>query len=441
MAPKNVKNDFLNFLMSRLTSAGTGGTARAQAWQTAPVTLELLLPDNWPVGDSAISWCLRKHGSITDEGATRNLGELKEKAKDAFVLAWVPSRDVLLTHLNMPTRSRSRIEQALPYALEDILLNEPDTQHYTHLRAGADELAVAVVAREAISDWVKELNESGLPVRALLPTPLGLPFAEQTATLIQENGQLCLRTGSHDGMALMGHTKDPLPTLLKPILDEAKSRNSLSSIDIYNLDPDTDWEQWHKDLELEIQSGHQPMLSLLNPGHCPFNLMHGDYTVQQQQESRPLSQFRPAAIMAAIGFSLLISQHIIDAWQLSRENSALQKEMTSLYKKTFPDAKAIRDPVIQMQQQYNEIAGGGTGSDAFIGLLSRTTSLLKSAGTYTLTTISYNDKKLMLNINLKDYASLDQLKNKAADHGLTLDVVSANRRENQIAGRIRISGT
>jgi general secretion pathway protein L len=425
--------------MSRL--GGAESRPRSHAWQTAAVTLELLLPEGWPVSGNIINWCLRKNGSIVDEGQTRNLAELKDKAKDAFVLAWLPTRDVLLTRLSMPTQRKRRIEQALPYALEEILLKEPDTQHYTYTRAADDELAVAIVAKETISDWINELNESGLAVRALLPTLLGLPYSDHTATLVQDNNQLYLRTGIYSGLSLAAQTGNHPPELLKPVIDEAKARDKLESIDIYNMDAATDWDYWHKLLELEIRSGQQPLFSLLSPASCPLNLMHGEHTIQIQKKKQPFNQLKPAAIMATVGFCLLLSQQLVDAWQLSRTNDALQKEMISLYKKTFPGAKAIRDPVLQMQQRHSELMGGSAAGGAFMSLLANTTSLLQSTGAYSLTTISYNDKKLTLNINLKDYAALDQIKSKATDHGLNLEVLSANRRENQIAGRIRITGS
>lgn len=427
--------------MSRL--GGADSRPRSHAWQTAAVTLELLLPEGWPVSGNIINWCVRKHGSIVDEGQTHNLAELKDRAKDAFVLAWLPTRDVLLTRLTMPTRRKRRIEQALPYALEEILLKEPDTQHYTYTRATDDELAVAIVAQETISDWINELNESGLPVRALLPTLLGLPYSDQTATLVQDNNQLCLRTGIYSGLSLAVQPQPGShpPELLKPVIEEAITRDRLESIDIYNMDDATDWDNWHKSLELKIRSGQQPLFSLLSPASCPLNLMHGEHTIQIEKKEQPFNQLKPAAIMATVGFCLLLSQQLVDAWQLSSTNDALHKEMISLYKKTFPGAKAIRDPVLQMQQRHSELMGGSAAGGAFMSLLANTTSLLQSTGTYSLTTINYNDQKLTLNINLKDYAALDQIKSKAADHGLNIEVLSANRRENQIAGRIRITGS
>jgi general secretion pathway protein L len=434
-----VKNDFFNSLMSRL--GGMDSPSRPQAWQSATMTLELLLPESWPVSNHSISWCLRKHGSIVDQGETRNLSDLKDKSKDAFVLAWVPTRDVLLTRLSMPTRSKRRIEQALPYALEEILLNDPDTQHYTYTRATDNDLAVAIVARETIADWINELNESGLPVRALLPTLLGLPYSVQTATLVQEDNQLCLRTGNYSGLSLAVQPDSHPPELLKPILDEARSNDNLTSIDIYNMDDSTNWDDWHKLLALEIRSGQQPLFSLLNPVSCPLNLMHGEYTIQIQKKKQPLNQLKLAAIMATVGLFLLLTQHLIDAWQLSTTNETLQKEMVSLFRKTFPKVP-VRDPVAaQMNQKYNELIGGSSAGGAFMNLLSSTTSLLQNTGNYSLTTINYNDKKLTLNINLKDYAALDQIKGKAADYGLKVEVLSANRRENLIAGRIRITGS
>lgn len=430
-----MKSEYFNTLRTKLGSMKQPGDT-SQPWQSAGMTLELLLPDGWPVKSSSISWCLRKDGNIIDEGETRDLAELVNRSKGAYVLAWAPAKDVLLTRINMPTRRKSRIEQALPYALEDILLKDPDSQHFTHTRINGNELAIAVIAKQAIATWVDEFREHGLPVRAILPVTLGLPVTDNAITVNLDNNHIWARISKYQGISLPALNLDQVPALIRTMI--SGTDNSITSMDVYNMHHDANWEQWHELTGIEIRSGHQPLLDLIKPSRCPINIMHGNYVIQIQSESKPLSQFRPAMAMTGLALFLLLAQQVIDVWQLSRLDNSLQKEMLQLYRKTFPAEKVIRDPFLQMKQKFNDVSGHSPDKDLFISLLGKTTALLRTSGNFTLSTVSYSNNKLTLNITLKDYAALDSLKSMASEHGLEFEVLSANRRENEIAGRIRL---
>lgn len=433
-----MKTDLYNLIKNRI--GNLGGENRSQPWQSASPTLELLIPEGWPENSASIDWCLRKDGNIVDEGQTRQLTELAEMSKTAYVLAWVPVRDVLLTTISMPTQRKSRIEQALPYALEDVLLRDIDTQHFSYTRTENNEVAIAVINKQSIATWLDEFRKYNLPLRAMLPTTLGLPVTDESLTLFNDS-QAWLRIDRYTGLLLPAENEEELLGYVRNVVAESAENRKISSVEVYNPEPDTDWDKWHSTLGVEIKSGHQPVLSLLHPANCPLSLMHGAYTIQIRNEKNQANKLRPAIIMAVSGIVLLLTMHIYDAWHLSAQNKQLQKEMLSLYRKTFPDEKVIRDPYLQMQRQYEATVSGSSGSGSFIALLERTTSLLGSSGVYELSTINYKDNKITLNISLQDYAALDLIKNRAADHGLTVEILSANRRENQIAGRIRISET
>lgn len=56
--------------------------------------------------------------------------ELKQNAKDSRVIVLIPSVDVLLTTVLLPKISHSRLIQAIPYALEETLLEDVEQLHF-----------------------------------------------------------------------------------------------------------------------------------------------------------------------------------------------------------------------------------------------------------------------------------------------------------------------
>ena len=55
---------------------------------------------------------------------------LAEAALDRINIVIVPSEDVLVTTVTLPKMNRSRLLQAIPYALEEQVIEDVDTMHF-----------------------------------------------------------------------------------------------------------------------------------------------------------------------------------------------------------------------------------------------------------------------------------------------------------------------
>ncbi|MDH5633666.1 MAG: type II secretion system protein GspL [Gammaproteobacteria bacterium] len=423
--------------------------AKAESWQSAPVTLEIFLPQSWSKNTSTglaegstsatiaepIAWCLRKNNLVVEQGNVDTLGKLKEQARGANIIAWAPANAVLLTSLQMPTTRRKRIEQALPYAMEDIILGDPSNQHFVYSPGTDSGLSIAVVNKVLIGEWKQVFEQAGLYVRAVLPLPLGLPYGDSSAVLAKDADCCCLRTSESKGLSVPCSDNNTLLTSLKSALSSTES--PITRLNVYNFDETTEWENWHSALDLEIRSGNQPLVNLLHPRHCSLNLLQGQYSIQPAETTTPLYRLRSAAVMAGIAIAALFVLQAGDAYRLKQESNRIQQEMLSLFRTTFPDAKVIVDPVLQMQQKFNELRGGG--GDAFLGLLMKVTPVLTGGDHVTISSISYGGADLTINLTVKDYAALDTLKQRANAASIKLEVLSANRVENKVSGRIKLS--
>lgn len=68
----------------------------------------------------------RQEGGLFDPSA------IKAEATGKEIIILVPAEDVLLTIVQLPDMSKTRLLEALPFALEDQLIADIDTLHIAH---------------------------------------------------------------------------------------------------------------------------------------------------------------------------------------------------------------------------------------------------------------------------------------------------------------------
>jgi general secretion pathway protein L len=136
--------------------------------------LELWLPRDWPERDAELRWRRTEAGGAVRQGSQRGLEGLPSAAE---VVVWTPAAETLLLRARLPTRSAAKIAQALPFALEDQLIDAPEKLHFAFTQEADGALAVAVTRRERMEGWLAALAAAGLAPARLAPATLSLPLA------------------------------------------------------------------------------------------------------------------------------------------------------------------------------------------------------------------------------------------------------------------------
>src|ERR1700730_576261 len=89
------------------------------------------------------------------------------RAAGRRVCVLVPGADVLLAEPDVPVKAGARLQQLVPYALEEHLADDIDDLHFAiGRRAGeASRAPVAVVARALLDEWLAGFGARGLEAR------------------------------------------------------------------------------------------------------------------------------------------------------------------------------------------------------------------------------------------------------------------------------------
>ena len=360
------------------------------------------------------------------------LADLSSQSDGARQILVAPSEAVTLHRLALPSRKRSTWARAVPFALEDYLVEDIETLHFA-LGGAVDGgyLPVAVVDRILLSAWLETCDQAGLTPAAVVPDSLLLPWQNDEWSVLLEARRALVRTGRWEGFAT---ERDNLALLLAQALAEA-GETKPRCLRVWGA-PATELAE----TEVELSPEDTPIepLALFASGYQPatvLNLLQGSYS-RQAHWGRWLRPWRAAAALAGMALLVQIAGQVYDHWRLQREVTALRTEIERTFKDALPEATRIVNPKVQMETRLRELApSGGSG---FLELLYQGAQPLAHFPNVTLRGLGYRDGQLDLALEGGDPAVLDRLRQQfERQPGLRMDM-RTTQREGQMESKITV---
>ncbi len=360
------------------------------------------------------------------------LADLSSQSDGARQILVAPSEAVTLHRLALPSRKRSTWARAVPFALEDYLVEDIETLHFA-LGGAVDGgyLPVAVVDRILLSAWLETCDQAGLTPAAVVPDSLLLPWQNDEWSVLLEARRALVRTGRWEGFAT---ERDNLALLLAQALAEA-GETKPRRLRVWGA-PATELAE----TEVELSPEDTPIepLALFASGYQPatvLNLLQGGYS-RQAHWGRWLRPWRAAAALVGMTLLVQIAGQVYDHWRLQREVTALRTEIERTFKDALPEATRIVNPKVQMETRLRELApSGGSG---FLELLYQGAQPLAHFPNVTLRGLGYRDGQLDLALEGGDPAVLDRLRQQfERQPGLRMDM-RTTQREGQMESKITV---
>ncbi len=360
------------------------------------------------------------------------LADLAGQVGGPRLILATPGEVVTLHRLALPSRKRSTWARAVPFALEDHLVEDIETLHFA-LGSVADggHLPVAVVDRVLLRAWLETCEQAGLAPAAAVPDPLLLPWQIDEWSILLEERRALVRTGRWEGFAT---ERDNLALLLAQALAEAGDAKP-QCLRVWGA-PATELAE--TGIELNREDAPAEPLALFAAGYQPaavLNLLQSAYS-RQAHWGRWLQPWRAAALLAGITLLVQGVGQVYEHWRLQRELTALRVEIEQTYKDAVPDATRIVNPKIQMEARLRELApSGGSG---FLELLYQGAQPLANFPNVTLRGLGYRDGQLDLALEGGDPAVLDQLRQQFdRQPGLRMEM-RTTQREGQMESKITL---
>lgn len=416
----------LERLWHGLRPPGQGAAARPRA------RLILCLPPD--PEHASVQWSLHTAGGRTERGSGA-LSTLRHMAgRGTSIEVRTPPHETLLTSVTLPTQSRAKVAQALPFALEEQILGEPEQFHFAYRPLGDGRFAVAVTAKKRLAAWQDALISAGLAPDVLCPANLRLPWGNGDWSVFFEAEMLSVRTGAFEGFSTFGDSSTP-PPLFAAALSEARAQGSgPARLRLYNAPPGFDPSAWAV-LDLPIDHAAQDPCTVVGEPP-PFNLLRGS-----DDDRNPLLEaVRPALVLLGLWVVAGFLIHLVQWTRLHAIESHQNAEMVALFKRSFPQQTEIVDPAAQMRQAVARLKqqSGFMGQNDLLPLLERVAQSVSTGAPLLLRGLNYRQDHLRLSVTAPGFRALDAFTGRLRAHGLQVKVLTADSRGGVVRGRMEV---
>lgn len=349
----------------------------------------------------------------------------------------------------IPSTKRHLAAQALPFALEDLAVDEP-AQLFTVL---ADQpllpgqwpvLLVGAERRAQVLaqlDTLKVAPQLMVSAADLLPVPEAdsfsvwrLPFTDQAVVL----------TGAHQGFVLPAVSSPQLLAQLGQLLSRMTTRPA--RIQSYlpgapRIDIPADWPDG-VDLESLPEPGQSDWPALWQTGlthNQPLSMVRAPRLAQSQLLRRRWGQ---VAMVASVLLVLVMVWQGARAWQMARQSDALQAQVVQDFHAALPQVKRLVNARVQLQQALDQL-GAGPQRDQFLIALTAFGAVFHPGhaqdASLAIQSLRFAGQQLTVDLTGHQYAALqtlfDQLK---ANPSVTVSLIDSGVDDGKAHMRLRI---
>lgn len=356
------------------------------------------------------SWIsIDETGVIQHAVVSGDLSDLSQFANSHDVCLIVPGEDVLLTQVTLPKLNRQRLLQAVPFTLEEKLIDDIQNLHFSIGDYQSNNtLPVAVVAKQKMEQWLNPLKALGLIPSRMLPSTLAIPHA----TICHHNHISIVRHDLYNGFVC---DKEHLNTYLDL---QNTNRTMLNEINLTDENILENMHQWILE---------QPVI----------NLLQGPYQ-SRQKTTLTKKIWLGAAALASAWVLLVFLNNLVAYVILHQASNKTEQAINKIYKQHFPEATTIVAPRERIEAKLKKITAQTNKNDLLI-LLSRVGNSLNKTPDIHLQNLDFRDNRLNLTVLSSSFANLDSFTQLLKEQGLTIKQQSADMAGTQVKANIFIN--
>ena len=349
------------------------------------------------------------------------------------VVVFIPNEDVLLTSIQIPSQNKKQLLQAVPYALEERLADDIDSLHFAIQRDNNDALTnVAVINHQKMEYWLTVLREHAIHPHYILPSLFTLPYKTDSWTLINKQNISHLRQDKWSGFSC---DKNLLPIFLNEELDKKPPES------IYYSGETADYPSELSEFEQHILSSdtevnHDDVVDVL-----ALNLLTGFSRGDSALLNINWKPWQPVAALAGLLGVIWIGMSAWQNHQLNNKLAALDAEIESVYKKTFPKSR-IQNAPVQMKQKLNALQkANGASSGSTLQTIATVSPFFKKFPKISLREIRHQNNELLFVISAPNLSSLERFKKTLTKEGaLQVKIKSSTTTSNKVESTLVVKG-
>jgi general secretion pathway protein L len=360
------------------------------------------------------SWVVSDDEEVESSVLRGHLSDLSFADKQNEIVVVVPAFDVLLTETSLPKLNRQRLLQALPFALEEHLIDDVSKLHFAMGEYQNGQLPVAIVSRKKMEEWFALFKQYHIMPSELYSAVFLLPYVEKSwsASILQETATV--RQNKFQGF---NAEQNNLSMMIELALQAATEKPEC--IHIYSTFAGSLEMKLDSTLINEIHLSEQDWLDTIpgwiNPA-ISINLLQGRYQPKRKtSETKKIWLYAGYATLAFI--VLAFFSEIISFFILHHEFSKIDSKITAIYRKNFPRATSVVSPGKRMESKLSSLEEQ-TNTNYFLILLAKIGDSLSAAHNVQVKNLDFRDNQLTLEVTASKFDDLDNLNRALTELGL-----------------------
>ena len=364
------------------------------------------------------------------------------------VCVLVPGADVLLAEPEVPVKAGARLQQLVPYALEENLADDIEDLHFAIGRRSGDSnrAPVAVVTRSLLNEWLSTLRLNGIEPDVMYADSDLLPENPGSAVALLEADAVFVRPPGEMPVTL---PDDALGEGLEIARSGARGAETNPRGLILYTGP-AEWQRHSAQVETARGQFEAIKVQLLTGGpltlfaqqlasDTPINLLQGTYA-RTSSRAVGLRAWRVAAALLAGLVALHVAGKVTELQVLNKRERAVDASIRDTFHMAMPGVQNTTDARRRMEQRLAAARGAGQGLLPALQALAQARDA--TPGT-SVQAISYRDGTLDLKLSARDAASLDHVSQSLRSSGWQANLTGGNNVGNGYEGhlQVRASGT
>jgi general secretion pathway protein L len=404
--------------------------------------LLLRLPRN---PDAEATWILADaRGNAISAPQTGPLEQAAQRAAGRHVCVLVPGTDVLLTEPELPVKAGAKLQQIVPYALEEQLAEDIDELHFAIGKRNADAptTPVAVVALSLMDEWTNTLKAAGLVPESMYVDSDLLPVNPGHAVALLEDDVVVVRPPVGATISMPSDALAEALQLVKPGAEASEGTGR--GLILYT--GAAEWQQYSPQVEsvrdqfdgIKVQlltAGPLQLFAQQLPSAKPINLLQGRYT---PQTTRAVGwQAWRVAAMLLVG---LVALHAIckgaELFMLKSAEKKVDASIEQAFRTAMPGETNATNARRRMEAKLALVrSGGGSGLLPVLGAFAEARNSVPGT---TVQAMSFHDGQLILKMGAPDADALERLSQVLRSGGWQADLTGSNVTSGGYEASVRI---
>ena len=359
------------------------------------------------------------------------------------VCVLVGGADVLLAQPEVPVKAGAKLQQLVPYALEEHLAENIEDLHFALGKRSAESarVPVAVVARALLDGWLAELRGAGIEPDAMYADSVLLPENPGQAVALLEADAVSVRPP--------GGTPVTLPAdALSEALEIARGGAEASAtggrgLILYTGAPE--WQQHSAQVEaarpyfdgIKVQllaGGPLALFAQQLPSTGAINLLQGPYAPVSSR-GLGLKAWRVAAILLASLIGLHVVGKAAELQLLKRHERQLDASIRDTFRSSMHTEASAADARRLMEKRLAGARGAGGG---LLPALQALVQARDAAPGTSVQSLNFHSGDLEMKLSAPDASSLDRLSQSLRSNGWQADLTGGTNSGSAYEGRIQM---